>query len=89
MPDLLPTDPDVPALVHGQPHTSFAGNVNDDDDLDCADLENAFPGWHAWVGAGGDLYYARRLLSSPPVVFRSATIWELRDLIAEHLKNRA
>jgi hypothetical protein len=59
------------------------------DDLHCADLENEFPGWHAWVGVSGDLYYARRLRSSPPVVFRSETVQGLCDLIAKYLSDRS
>jgi len=39
-------------------------------------------GWECWVGVGG-LLYARRRLTSPPVVFRAATADELAAKVAE------
>ena len=40
-------------------------------------------GWHTWIGVGG-LLYARRLKSSPPVVYRSTDPAELEARIREH-----
>ncbi len=42
-----------------------------------------FPYWHAWCGVSG-LLYARRPLSSPPVVVRATGVEDLRGQI----KNR-
>jgi hypothetical protein len=42
-----------------------------------------FPHWHVWCGVSG-LLYARRPLSSPPVVVRATDVEDLRDQI----KNR-
>lgn len=41
------------------------------------------PAWHTWTGVGG-LLYARRLMSSPPVVFRTTDPGELETRIREH-----
>ena len=35
-------------------------------------LRGQFPGWEAWRGVSG-LLYARRRMTSPPVVFRDVT----------------
>jgi hypothetical protein len=40
-------------------------------------------GWECWVGVGGILY-ARLRKSSPPVVFRAATVEELAAKIREY-----
>jgi hypothetical protein len=40
-------------------------------------------GWEAWAGIGG-LLYARRRMSSPPVVFRAATAEELAAKIRQY-----
>jgi hypothetical protein len=45
-----------------------------------ADIEAEFPGWHAWKGIAG-LCYARKMLSSPPVVIRAEDAVDLRDQI--------
>ena len=55
------------------------------DDLNVASLQNEFPGWHVWEGVSGDLFYARRPRSSPPIVKRAQTLEELRDEIAKHV----
>jgi hypothetical protein len=49
------------------------------------DLENSFPGWHLWEGIGGDMYYARRLRSSPPITLRAESLDELRELVREYV----
>ena len=46
-------------------------------------IERDHPGWHTWTGVGG-LLYARRLMSSPPVVYRSTDPGELEARIREH-----
>jgi hypothetical protein len=50
-----------------------------------ADVENGFPGWHCWEGIGGDLYYARRLRSGPPIVLRAETLDDLREKVQKYL----
>jgi hypothetical protein len=39
-----------------------------------------FPGWECWRGIAG-LLYARKMLSSPPVVIRAEDPQDLRDQI--------
>jgi hypothetical protein len=46
-------------------------------------IERNHPGWHTWLGVGG-LLYARRLMSSPPVVYRTIDAGELEARIREH-----
>ena len=46
-------------------------------------LEADYPGWHVWLGVSS-LWYARRVLSSPPVIVRAARLAELREAISEH-----
>ena len=48
-----------------------------------ARLEADYPGWHVWLGVSS-LWYARRVLSSPPVIVRAANLTELREAISEH-----
>jgi hypothetical protein len=48
-----------------------------------ARLEADYPGWHVWLGVSS-LWYARRVLSSPPVIVRAANLSELREAISEH-----
>jgi hypothetical protein len=48
-----------------------------------APLRGKFPYWEAWVGISG-LLYARRRMTSPPVVFRAATAEELAAKIREY-----
>lgn len=50
-----------------------------------SDLENAYPGWHVWEAVFGNSWYVRRLLSSPPVVFRSSTLTGLAQQIERHV----
>ncbi len=45
-----------------------------------ATLEREFPRWHVWQGISG-LLYARRPLTSPPVVVRGEDAVDLRDQI--------
>jgi hypothetical protein len=52
-----------------------------------APLYGKFPGWEAWVGVAG-LLYARRRQSTPPVVFRAATVEELAAKITEYEAGR-
>jgi hypothetical protein len=53
-----------------------------------AALANDFPGWHVWVGVGGDLFYARRPRSSPPIVKRDKTLEGLRKQLDESVSKR-
>jgi hypothetical protein len=46
-----------------------------------ADAGNRHPQFHLFVGVGGDLIYARRPRSSPPVVFSDTTIEGLEEQI--------
>jgi hypothetical protein len=50
------------------------------------DIEQAYPAWHAWIGVNG-VYYARRLLSSPPIVVTApdpvTLVTAIRAVIAE------
>jgi hypothetical protein len=48
-----------------------------------ARLEADYPGWHVWLGVSS-LWYARRVLSSPPVIVRATNLTELREAISEH-----
>ena len=43
-------------------------------------IEREYPHWHCWRGIAG-LVYARRLLSSPPVVLRGEDPLDLCDQI--------
>jgi len=52
-----------------------------------ARLEADYPGWHVWLGVSS-LWYARRALSSPPVIVRAANLSELREAISEHASRR-
>jgi hypothetical protein len=52
------------------------------------DLEREFPCWHWWRGVSG-LYYARRVKSSPPIVFRAENMDDLRDQVQAYLVARA
>jgi len=36
-----------------------------------AKVERDYPGWHTWPGVLGDVVYARRPRSSPPLVVRA------------------
>jgi len=55
------------------------------DDLD--GLDDIPCGWHYWRGVSG-LFYARRKLSSPPVVLRAETLDGLRRRVLEYLAAR-
>jgi hypothetical protein len=44
--------------------------------------------WHWWRGVSG-LYYARRVKSSPPIVFRAENMDDLRDQVRAYLVARA
>jgi hypothetical protein len=44
------------------------------------DVAREFPGWECWRGIAG-LLYARKMLSSPPVVIRAEGPQDLRDQI--------
>ncbi len=44
------------------------------------DVQAEFPRWHCWRGIAG-LVYARRPLTSPPVVVRGEDPMDLRDQI--------
>jgi hypothetical protein len=55
------------------------------DDPEGRDLDDEMYAWHYWRGVSG-LYYARRKLSSPPVVLRGKTLEELREQVAAHVK---
>ncbi len=51
-------------------------------------LRGQFPGWEAWHGVSG-LLYARRRMTSPPVVFRDVTGEGLARQIREWERQRA
>ena len=51
------------------------------------DIEREFPAWHCWRGIAG-LVYARRLLSSPPIVVRGEDPVDLRDQIRGEIGRR-
>jgi hypothetical protein len=51
------------------------------------DLDDIPCGWHYWRGVSG-LFYARRKLSSPPVVLRAETLDGLRKQVLEYLAAR-
>jgi hypothetical protein len=46
-----------------------------------------YPNWHLWRGVSG-LLYARRLLSSPPIVVRGEDATDLRDEIRAAIHRR-
>ena len=54
---------------------------------DLAELDDIPCGWHYWRGVSG-LFYARRKLSSPPVVLRAETLDGLRKQVLEYLAAR-
>jgi hypothetical protein len=57
------------------------------DDPEGRGLGDEMHAWHYWRGVSG-LYYARRKLSSPPVVLRGKTLEELREQVAAHVKTK-
>ena len=61
-----------------QPPTS--SGVTGEDIPDWWPYAAEFPHWHVWRGING-LAYARRALSSPPVVVRGEDAVDLRDAI--------
>jgi hypothetical protein len=52
------------------------------------DVRAMFPHWEVWQGIAG-LVYARRLLSSPPIVVRAEDPRDLIDQIRGELGRRA
>ena len=52
------------------------------------DVRELFPDWHVWKGISG-LVYARRLLSSPPVVVRAEDPRDLIDQIKAEIGRRS
>ena len=52
-----------------------------------ASIERDHPGWHTWTSVAG-LLYARRLMSSPPAVYRATDACELEAHIREHEERR-
>lgn len=46
-----------------------------------ADIEREFPRWHAWIGVNG-VYYARRLLASPPLLLRGTDPFDLWNQVS-------
>lgn len=44
------------------------------------DIAAEFPGWNAWRGVN-QLWYARLVMSSPPVVLHGQDLVDLRDQI--------
>lgn len=46
------------------------------------EVKEAHPWWHLWVGVAG-IKYARRNLSSPPIVVRGETWDEIKKQIVE------
>ena len=47
-------------------------------------LAGKFPRWEAWRGVIAGMLYARRRMSSPPVVFRGYTATSLAEQIREY-----
>jgi len=45
-------------------------------------VEAENPGWQVWRGVGSTGWYARRPLSSPPVVVKAVSAASLREAIA-------
>lgn len=45
------------------------------------ELETMYPYWHAWLGVNG-VWYVRRLMASPEILFRGKDLPELTDQIA-------
>jgi hypothetical protein len=54
-----------------------------------AELERDYPGWHAWRGVGDTGWYARRELSSPPIVLRAESLDDLRKQVRDYVAERA
>ena len=55
---------------------------NDDERVRAlAEIERDYPNWRAWPGALAGVVYARRPLSSPPLVVRAVTPTALRHAI--------
>ena len=46
-----------------------------------AQVDRDYPGWHAWPAALAGLVYARRPLTSPPLVVRATSVNQLRTEI--------
>lgn len=55
-----------------------------DGDPTLDDVWREFPGWEVWQGIAG-LVYARKPLTSPPVVIRAEDPADLRDQIRGYL----
>ena len=62
---------------------SGAGLVNVKIMTTAQGIRTEFPGWQAWRGPSG-LFYARRLMTSPPTVLRAETIEGLREQVAAY-----
>lgn len=55
---------------------------NDDERISALrEVERDYPGWHAWPSALAGLVYARRPMTSPPMVVRSISPGGLRQEI--------
>jgi hypothetical protein len=53
-----------------------------------AQVDRAYPGWHAWPAALAGLVYARRPQTSPPLVVRAASVGQLRTEIENAERER-
>jgi hypothetical protein len=53
-----------------------------------AQVDRDYPGWHAWPAVLAGLVYARRSLSSPPLVVRAVSIGQLRQAIEDAERER-
>jgi len=53
-----------------------------------ADVDRDYPGWHAWPAVIGGVVYARRPMTSPPMVVRAVTVRELRTEIEDAERER-
>jgi hypothetical protein len=62
-----------------------AGGNTTDQDLAAAlaQVDRDYPHWHAWPGVLGGLVYARRPLTSPPMVVRAVSVKQLRQEIED------
>lgn len=66
--------------IMAEARTLIAGVDSDADVLaELAGLHEVYGSWETFIGAGGTLVYARRLLTSPPVIYSApdtAALWQ-------------
>jgi hypothetical protein len=77
----IPSMPTTPYSLVYTVYTVYVGGMDRhtaEPTLD--DVQSEYPAWHCWRGISG-LLYARRPLTSPPVVLRAEDATDLRDQI--------